>query len=157
LQEALTLAAHASRVVILEKGAALTGQVAYRDRITAERKIEIRCNTVVEEILGADRVAAVRIRDMSKGTVSELETAGVFVYIGLAPNTALVRGQLDLDTSGAMLTDASMRTRATGVFAAGTVRSGSPGRAASAAGDGATAAIAIDRYLADGAWRAAGG
>jgi thioredoxin reductase (NADPH) len=157
LQEALTLAAHASRVVILEKGAALTGQAAYRDRVKAERKIEIRCNAVVEEILGADKVAAVRIRDMQSGAVSELEAAGVFVYTGLVPNTALARGLLGLDSAGAIPTDASMRSSLTGLLAAGTVRSGSPGRAASAAGDGATAAIAIDRYLADGEWCAAGG
>jgi thioredoxin reductase (NADPH) len=153
LQEALTLAAHASRVVILEKGAALTGQAAYQDRVTANAKIDIRCSTTVEEILGADKVAAVRIRDLQSGAAAELEAAGVFVYTGLVPNTALVRGLLGLDSAGAIATDASMRTELTGVFAAGTIRSGSPGRAASAVGDGATAAIAIDRYLAVGGWR----
>ena len=150
LQEALTLAEHASRVVILQQGGALTGQAAYRERVVAHPRIEVRCNTAVEEILGGDKVAAVRIRDMTDGAVSELETSGVFVYIGLKPSTTLLEGQLGLDSSGAIPTDAWMRTVLTGVFAAGSVRLGSPGRAASAAGDGATAAIAIDRYLADG-------
>jgi thioredoxin reductase (NADPH) len=153
LQEALTLAAHASRVIILERGASLTGQAAYRDRVASDPKIEIRCNTMVDEILGADSVSAVRIRDMTDGTTSELATAGVFVYIGLRPNSALVHGRVRLDSAGAVCTDASMRTELTGVFAAGTVRSGSPGRAAASAGEGATAAVAIDRYLSDGAWR----
>jgi len=154
LQEALTLAEHVAQVVILEKGAALTGQAIYRERVAAHRKIEVRCNTTVEEVLGDDKVGAVRIRDMMAGTTSDLETAGVFVYIGLEPGSALVQGQLDLDASGAVPTDASMRTALKGLFAAGTVRAGSPGRAVSAAGDGTAAAIAIDRYLADGAWRA---
>jgi thioredoxin reductase (NADPH) len=152
LQEALTLAQYASRVVVLERGGTPTGQGAYRDRVGANPKIEIRCNTTVAEILGADRVAAVRVKDMRDGTTADLETAGVFVYIGLAPNTALVGGQVRLDPAGAVLTDVSMRTELTGVFAAGTVRSGSPGRAAGSAGEGAAAAIAADRYLADGRW-----
>ena len=149
LQEALTLAAHASRVVILERGAALTGQAVYRERVAANPRIEIRCNATVEEILGADKVAGVRIRSMADGATSDLVTAGVFVYIGLTPNTALVQSRL----AGAVMTDGQMRTELTGVFAAGTVRSGSSCRAASVAGDGATAAIAIDRYFADGLWR----
>jgi len=153
LQEALTLAEHASRVLILQKGVALTGQVIYQGRVSSNSKIEIRCNTIVEEVLGADKVTAVRIRDMTDGTTSELETAGVFVYIGLKPNTALLQGRLGLDSSGAIPTDAWMRTELTGVFAAGTVRSGSSGRAVCSAGDGATAAVAVDRYLADGLWR----
>jgi thioredoxin reductase (NADPH) len=153
LQEALTLAEHASRVIILERGVALTGQAVYRDRVSSNPKVDIRCNTIVEEILGSDKVTAVRVRDMADGTTTELETAGVFVYIGLKPNTTLLQGQLALDSSGAILTDAWMRTGATGVFAAGTVRSGSPARAVSSASDGATAAIAVDRYLADGIWR----
>jgi len=153
LQEALTLAEHAARVIILEKGAALTGQSVYRDRVAAHPKIEIRCNTTVEDVLGDDKVSAVRIRDMTNGAASELETSGVFVYIGLRPNTALLQGLLSLDASGAVPADASMRTGLTGVFAAGTVRFGSPGRAASSAGDGASAAMAVDRYLADGGWR----
>ena len=156
LQEALTLAAHASRVVILERGPALTGQMAYRERVAGDRRIEARCNAAVEEILGADRATAVRMRDMTDGTVSDLEAAGVFVYIGLAPNTALAQGVTGLDASGAVMTDAAMRTGPAGLLAAGTVRSGSPGRAASCAGDGVTAAMAADRYLADGRWREGG-
>jgi thioredoxin reductase (NADPH) len=152
LQEALTLAAHASRVVILERNGALTGQASYRDRLTAHPKVEIRCNTTVDEVLGDDKVAAVRIRDMTSGASSDLEAAGVFVYIGLAPNTALLQGRLQLDPAGAIVSDGSMRTVLPGLFAVGTVRSGSSFRAASAAGDGATAATVADRYLADGRW-----
>lgn len=153
LQEALTLAAHASRVIIVEQGHALTGQAVYRDRVSADPKIEIRCSTVVEEILGDDKVSGIRMRDLTNDAMSDLEAAGVFVYIGLVPNTTLVRGTTGLDSSGAILTDSWMRADRPGLFAAGTVRSGSPGRAASSAGDGATAAIAMDRFLADGAWR----
>jgi thioredoxin reductase (NADPH) len=83
-----------------------------------------------------------------------VELDGLFVYIGLSPETAWLGDLLELDPSGRIPTDDAMRTRLPGLFAAGTVRSGTAGRAASAAGDGAMAAIAADRYLGDGAWRA---
>ena len=89
---------------------------------------------------------------MSDGTLADLELAGLFVYVGLAPATAWLNQQLDLDPSGRIPTDSEMRCRQPGLFAAGTVRSASAGRAAAAAGDGATAAIAADKYLRDGVW-----
>ena len=73
------------------------------------------------------------------------------VYLGLKPNAAWLAGALDLDLSGRIPIDGALRCRPTGLFAAGTIRSGSAGRAPSAAGDGA--AVAADRYLTDGAWR----
>lgn len=159
MQEALTLAESASRVVILHRGEALTGQAAYRDRVSAHPGIEIRFNASVREILGEDGVSGVRLGDTAGGdaagddATADLEVAGVFVYIGLRPNTAFLDGRLALDPSGHVPADGWMRTGLPGVFAAGTVRSGSPGRAVASAGDGTAAAIAADRYLADGEWR----
>ena len=83
-----------------------------------------------------------------------MELAALFVYVGLAPNTGWLSGTLELDESGHIRTDDRMRTHIPGLFAAGTVRSGSAGRAASAGGDGATAAVAADQYLSDGGWPA---
>ena len=141
LQEALTLAQFASRVVILARGAALGAQDAYKERVAADPKIEIRLNTVVEEILGDTGVTGVRTREIARNAATEVEAAGVFIYIGFQPNTAFVTGRLKLDPAGRIPTDAAMRTELPGVFAAGSVRAGWPGRAAASAGDGATAAI----------------
>lgn len=151
-QEALTLAEFAAKVIILQRGATLTAQQAYRDLVTAQPKIELRCNTIVEEILGDTNVTGARIRDAS-GTTANLDSAGVFVYIGLQPNNAVLNGRIALDQEGRVPTDGWMRTGLRGVCAAGAVRSGWLGRAAISAGDGATAALAIDRFLSDGAWR----
>ena len=142
LQEALTLAQFASRVTIIQRGPALTAQSAYRQRVTENPKIEIRCNTVVDEILGETGVTGVRLRAAARNAPTDLEVAGVFVYIGLQPNTAFLNGRLALDADGRIPTDSAMRTALPGVFAAGSVRSGWAGRAAASAGDGATAAIA---------------
>ena len=153
LQEALTLTQHVSRVIILHRGASLSGQAAYRDPVLRHDKIEVRTHTVVEEVLGEVGLTGVRTSTTTDGSRSDVELAALFVYIGLAPNTAWLNETLELDASGRIPTDDRMRTRRPGLFAAGTVRSGSAGRAASAGGDGATAAVAADQYLSDGAWR----
>jgi thioredoxin reductase len=80
--------------------------------------------------------------------------AGLFVYVGLAPATAWLDGVLALDASGRIPVDGTMRTSLPGLFAAGTARSASAGRAAAAAGDGGTAAVGADQYLRDARWRA---
>jgi thioredoxin reductase (NADPH) len=153
MQEALTLGEHVAKVMMLERGGALTGQASYRDRVVAHDKIEVRLGVTVSEIIGDQSVSQVRAKDVSSGAESELATAAVFACIGLVPNTQLFRGLLPLDSTGRICIDAAMRTPVKGICAAGNVRQGSPHRAAGAMGDGAAAAIALDRYLATGAWR----
>jgi thioredoxin reductase (NADPH) len=153
MQEALTLAEHVARVVLLERGNALTGQVSYRDLVHANSKIEVRFGFVVNEIVGDGTVSHVRVKDVAAGTESDLATAAVFAFTGLVPNSDLVRKLLPLDATGRIPVDAAMRTQARGICAAGNVRQGSPNRAAGAMGDGAAAAVAVDRYLATGEWR----
>jgi thioredoxin reductase (NADPH) len=153
MQEALTLAEFASKVIILHRGETLAGQNCYRDRVTAHRKIDIRFSTAVNEIFGEEKVTGLRTHNSSTGVTSDLEAAAVFAYVGLQPNTAFLEDRISLDPAGQIPTDGVMRTELIGVCAAGTVRCQSPYRAVSAAGDGASAAVAVDRYLADGSWR----
>jgi thioredoxin reductase (NADPH) len=147
LQEALTLAQHAARVIILHRGTAFSAQGAYVQQVQANPKIEVRFGTIVEEAIGNGGLKSVRTRTISDRRTGELELAGLFVYVGLAPATAWLDGVLELDASGRIPVDGELRTSLPGVFAAGTVRSGGAGRAASAAGDGAAAALSVDRYL----------
>ena len=100
-----------------------------------------------QEAIGNPGLTSVRTRTVSDGTSAEIEVAGLFIYVGLAPATTLLDCVLALDASGRIPVDGEMRTNVPGLFAAGTVRSGSIGRAASSAGDGATAALSADRYL----------
>jgi thioredoxin reductase (NADPH) len=152
MQEALTLAAFASKVIILHRGDVLTGQASYRDRATAHRKFDIRFNTAVTEILGEAKVTGLRTRNSHEGAIADLEVDAIFAYVGLQPNTAVLQDRLSLDLAGRIPTDGWMRSELIGVCAAGTVRCQSPYRAVSAAGDGASAAVAVDRYLTDGSW-----
>jgi thioredoxin reductase (NADPH) len=153
MQEALTLADHVARVVIVERRGALTGQASYRDRIHAHAKVEVRFGATVTEIGGGEAVSHVCLKAVDTGAESDLASAAVFSCTGLVPSTALVRGLAPLDATGRVAVDAAMRTPAPGLCAAGNVRQGSPHRAVAAMGDGATAAAAIDRYLATGEWR----
>jgi len=147
LQEALTLAEQASRVVVVHRGSALTAQKAYRDAVAAQSRIELRGESAVAEILGDTSVKGVRLADGM-----EIGAAGVFVYVGLEPDGMLAPISVR-DNAGGILTDASMRTTLPGLAAAGAVHTGWPGRAAAAVGEGAAAAIAIDRWLCDKHWR----
>jgi thioredoxin reductase (NADPH) len=153
MQEALTLAQHVKEVAILTHGAGLVGQTSFRERVTQNPKIKVRPQVEVQEILGDAKVTGVRMRDMSGGAVTDLAADAVFVYTGLQPNTAFLDGRVKLNARGGIPTDEWMRTELAGVCAAGTVRAGSVCRAASSAGDGAAAAVAVDRYLTQGAWR----
>jgi thioredoxin reductase (NADPH) len=152
LQEALTLAEHCSSVTIVHHGAELTAQACYAAMAAAHEKIACRPNSEIAAILGEDAVEHARIRNTETGDTTDIECAAVFGFIGLKKNTAFLHDRSILDEAGAILTDSVMRTRVPGLLAAGTVRSASTGRAAAAAGDGASAALAADRYLTDGTW-----
>ena len=158
-QEALTLAAFASRVFLLVRGSALRARAAWQERVAAQPKIEVRLGAVVEEIVGEGTVAAVRL---ARGDVLPVEA--VFVYAGLAPANELLKTPLGpsgqgagtslaaLDADGRVLVDAHLHTSAPGALAAGTLRAGHDGQAAQAIADGSVAAEAAHRFLQTGQW-----
>jgi thioredoxin reductase (NADPH) len=152
LQEALTLAGFASHVSVFHRERQLEAQQAYRERVRGRPEIELRY-AAVEAILGEAAVTGVRVRDLAGDERSVVALAGVFPFVGLQPNTAFLADVLRLDPAGHVPTDVWMRTDLQGVFAAGDVRQDSASQAISAAGDGATAAIAAHRYLEDKTWR----
>ena len=152
LQEALTLVKYAGRVIVFHKeGASPAHQTLWR-RVLADPKIDVRYNTRVDEILGDDAVTAVQVRDVVTGEKSQVELAGIFIYAGLQPNTEFLKSLLRLDQDGRIPTDAWMRTELPGLFAAGDLRADSAGLAITSCGDGAAAALAAHRYIADGVW-----
>ena len=152
-QEALTLAESCAGVTMLHRGAELSAQRAYRDLVTQLPNIAIRFNHVAEEIIGEGGVTGVRVRDAEANSTTEIEAAGVFIFVGLEPATAYLNGAVKLAGDGRIPTDAAMRTALRGVAASGAVRAGWAGRASSSAGDGAAAAIAIADYLRHDRWR----
>jgi len=152
MQEALTLAAHLEKVIIVERTASLTGQAVYVEEVEANPKIEVLTGREVAAIEGGDKVTAVRVRDIASGEESAIDAQGLFAFIGLEPNFAPAGELVERDAEGRVKVDASLRTSARGLFAAGNLRSGNGWRAASAIGDGANAAYAAHRYCANGEW-----
>jgi thioredoxin reductase (NADPH) len=147
IDEALVLAKHAARVTIVQHTSTLTAQKALSRRAVADSKIEIIHNTIVERIVGENCVSGVALRNAATNEAHERACKGVFVYVGLIPNTDFLRGVVTLDPAGHIDTDIMMRTSVPGIFAAGDIRAHSVSLLASAAGDGATAARAAADYL----------
>jgi thioredoxin reductase (NADPH) len=146
LDEAAVLAQQVARVTVVHRGPGFTrAQRATVDRLAALPNVETAFNTDVVEIAGSGTVSSVVLRN--DGATRSQEVAGVFIFVGLEPNTAFVRGVVDLDPAGHVAVDAHLQTSVPGVFAAGDIRHGSARQLVSAAGDGASAAVFAARYL----------
>ena len=152
LDEALVLTEFASNVVVFHRGNELGAQQVLRDRVAANPKIEVRYNTTVDEVLGGGAVEGISITDVESGETSRVDLSGLFIYVGLDPNSSCLDGLLELDGGGHVPTDVWMRTPLPGLLAAGDVRQGSAAQLVTSAGDGATAAIAAQRYVKGAAW-----
>jgi thioredoxin reductase (NADPH) len=155
MDEGLFVARFAKKVHVIHRRDALRASAIMQERAFAEPKLEFTWNTVVEEILGADEVTGVRLRNLRTGDASTLDTAAVFVFIGMTPNTAYLREKLPVDAGGHILVNEWMETPTAGLFAAGDIRANSARQLATAAGDGVTAAIRADHYITDNFGRAA--
>ena len=148
--EALTLTDYADRVILFHRGDALDSQSVLQERIAASGKIEVRYNTEIVEVLGEDAVTGIRVRSADGETVEPVH--GLFVYVGLNPNSAPIANLVPLDNSGHIPVGLTMDTSQPGLFAAGDIRQQSASQLVASAGDGATAAIAAFRYINSRQW-----
>ena len=148
--EALTLTDYADRVILFHRGDALDSQSVLQERIAASGKIEVRYNTEIVEVLGEDAVTGIRVRAADGETVEPVH--GLFVYVGLNPNSAPIANLVPLDNSGHIPVGLTMDTPQPGLFAAGDIRQQSASQLVASAGDGATAAIAAFRYINSRQW-----
>ncbi len=152
LDEAMTLTEFASKVVMLQRGNSFTGQRVLQDRVLSHPKVEVRWNTSVDAVLGEGRVEGVGVTDLTTGETSRIDLSGVFIFVGLEPNSQYLADLLPLDNAGHVPTDIWMRTPLPGLLAAGDIRQSSAAQLVTSAGDGATAAIAAQRYVETGEW-----
>jgi thioredoxin reductase (NADPH) len=147
MEEANFLTKFATNVSIIHRRDKLRASKIMQDRAMKNEKISFLWNSIVEDILGADVVTGVQLRNTVTGTASELPCAGVFVAIGHRPNTALLAGQLDMDEKGYLRTHNGTATSVPGIFAAGDVQDSRYRQAVTAAGSGCMAAIDAERFL----------
>jgi thioredoxin reductase (NADPH) len=120
-----------------------------RERILAEPRVEILWDTTIDAVEGDVFVEKLKLNNVKTGEKSTLEVSGLFVSIGFQPDTGYLKGIVALDPVGHIITNEKMETEVPGVFAAGDIRMNSAKQAITAAGDGATAAVYAQRYLAE--------
>ena len=147
ITDALELSQHVTKVHVIHRRDQLRAGQVLQQRAFAHPKLEFIWDTVVEEALGDKVLEELKLRNVKTGQQSNLKVGGVFVAIGLMPNSQIFFNILDLDDVGYIVTDEMMATSAPGIFAAGDIRRNSVRQVASAVGDGATAAMSAFRYL----------
>ncbi len=145
--EAIHLAKFATRVSLIHRRNQLRATAIVQEKAFAEPKIKLLWNTVVEAIEGDDFVSRLRLRQVTSNKKYSLTVAGIFIAVGLKPNTDYLKGILPLDRWGHIFANDRMQTKVPGVFAAGDIRHNAIRQSISAAGDGATAAYYAKKYI----------
>ncbi len=151
-EEALTLTDFASSVDIYCRESQPHAQAILQSKVDNNEKITIHCNTSVKEINGDQMVESISIVNSKTDEESIEQMSGVFIFVGLAPNTNYLDSILDLDPAGHIETDIWMRTKVEGLFASGDIRKNSASQLITCAGDGATSALSAFRYIKSGNW-----
>jgi thioredoxin reductase (NADPH) len=147
IQEGLTLANLARKVYVIHRRDALRAQKIIQDRAFKNPKMEFLWNKVPTEIVGKDQVESIKLRDTKTGETSEIKVDGVFVYVGSRPNTLFLRDLVEKDQAGFIITDENLLTRTEGLYVAGDARRKLLRQISTAVGDGALAAVSLERYI----------
>ncbi len=147
IEEGLFITRYASSVTIIHRRAELRAGPLLQKRASEHPKVNFIWNTIVTEVLGSDKVEALRLKNVETGEERILETDGVFIFIGHTPNTQIFKGQLEMDNLGYLKVDDKMQTSKPGVFAGGEVADPHFRQVVTSAGMGAAAAIQATRFL----------
>jgi thioredoxin reductase (NADPH) len=147
LEEALFLTRYASSVTVIHRREEFRAGAILQKRAKEHSKIQFTLNTVVIEILGADKMEAARLKNVVTGEETILEADGIFIFVGHSPNTEIFKGQLKMDSHGYIEVDNLMQTSVPGVFAAGEAADPHFRQVVTSAGMGAAAAIQATRFL----------
>ncbi len=150
MEEADYLTRYAEKVYLVHRRDEFRASKLLQARAFKNPKIEVVRSQIVEEIAGGPSGAtSLKLKSSKTGEQSDLQVTGVFIFIGFTPNTGLVKGHFDHDPSGYIITDWNMMTSIPGLFAAGDLRVQLTRQITTAVGDATTAAIAVEKYLAE--------
>jgi len=147
VQESLFLTSFVRKIYLVHRRDTLRASKILQDRALSHPKIELVWDTIVERIEGGVGVEGVVTKNVKTGAISRLHVQGVFVFIGISPNTGFLRDDIRKDEYGFLITDELMRTSVPGIFAAGDCRSKMLRQIVTATADGAIAAYAAENYL----------
>ena len=147
LVDALYLTKFVNKVYLIHRRDQLRGATALQNAVFAAPKIEFIPSSVPKSFVGKEKIEGMVIQNLKNGDIRNVDLQGVFVAVGTIPNTSLIKGQVDLDPAGYIVTDQTMRTSLPGVFAAGDARNTALRQVVTAAADGAVAATSAIEYL----------
>ncbi len=149
IQEAIYLTKFAEKVTVIHRRDELRAAKSIQERAFANPKIDFIWDSVVTEIKGDGIVESVVVKNVKTNEIKEVQTDGVFMFVGYDPVSELVKGMVDMDEKGYIITDENMSTSIEGVFAAGDVRVKSLRQVVTAAADGAIAAVRAEHYISE--------
>lgn len=149
LMEVLFLLKFARKIALIHRRNQFRGTKILQERIFANSKIKIFWDSVVEKIIGKERVEGITIRNLKENKTLTLKIDGLFISVGMDPASALVKGLVAMNEGGEILVDSKMATSQPGIYAAGDVTNACPHQVATAVGTGVRAALAVDEYLSN--------
>ena len=150
--EALTLTEYAEKVMVFHRRDELRAQKILQDRLLRNPKIEMVWNAELQEIIGEDTVSGVKIKNVVTNHEETIGLTGLFVYVGLEPNSGIAAAVSKTDNAGHIDVNLSMETSTQGVYAVGDIRQSSVRQLVASAGDGATAAVGAFNYIRSKTW-----
>ncbi len=149
IEEGMFLTRFAEKVYVIHRRHELRAQYIIQQRAFKNHKMEFVWDTVVQEIKGEAKVSEIELYNRKTDKINFLTVDGVFIYVGILPNTTLLESRLNLDSGGFVLTDEYMHTNVPGIFAAGDVRSKVLRQVVTATSDGAIAAWSAEKWIED--------
>lgn len=148
VEEGIFLTKFASKVYLIHRRGELRATKLLQKRAMENEKIEFLWHSVVDEIVGENKVEAVKTKNVQSGEIKDVPVDGVFVYVGVRSNSELVKDLVDMDDRGYIMTNDKMETSIPGLYAAGDIRQKPLRQVVTAVADGAVAAVEVEKYLA---------
>ena len=155
VEDALFLSKFCPKVYIIHRRDELRAVKVLQDAVFANDKIEIVWDSTVEKILGDHNVEGITVKNIKSGEIRDLSIEGLFIAIGVTPNSEMVKNKVEVNKNGYIITDDAMQTNKPGVYAVGDIREKYLRQIVTAAADGAIAAYAAERYIHEnsGQWK----
>ncbi len=147
IEEAIFLTSYAAKVMVIHRRKELRATEILQEKAKANPKISFVLDSVVEEVVGGNKLEAVRVKNVVTGAINSIPCQGVFVFVGIIPSTDFLKKQLAADDAGFIITDDQMKTSIEGVFACGDCRRKNLYQVITACSEAAQAAFAAHNYL----------
>lgn len=147
LQEGEYLLKFVKSITFIEFLPYMTGEKILQERLSSQKNVKFMLNHIVTQINGKDMVDSVTVKNRQTGEKKTIPVEGIFIYVGLLPNSDFLKSVVKLDNSGCVITNEQMETSVPGIFAAGDIRSKEVRQISTAVGDGALAAVMAEKYI----------